>query len=102
MFGSALNILKRVVLPDRAVDIMRKCRRLHGRQRGELRHFASGQNDDAWGFVVLKGSHFSSDSAFFRPVTLLVSTPSAFLSTIEEEPPMDDKVFSILSIELKM
>lgn len=37
-----------------------KCLRLHGRQRGELRHSASGHHDSLYGLVVLKGSHFGS------------------------------------------
>jgi len=37
-----------------------KCLRLHGRQRGEFRHSASGHHDSLYGLVVLKGSHLGS------------------------------------------
>jgi len=37
-----------------------KCLRLHGRQRGELRHSALGHHDSLYGLVALNGSQLGS------------------------------------------
>ncbi len=55
MCGKSLNIRRRVVDPERAVDKRKRCRRWQGWQRGELRHVADGHHDLEWGLVSLKG-----------------------------------------------